>query len=154
MLSITIESPTTPDGRALIAGSQTALLEVFPPEDIFSLDPQELAIPAVRFFVGRSGGAALGCVASMDCGDYAEVKRLYVPAAGRGKGIAKALMAALEADAARRGIPVIRLETGDALLAAVALYRALGYQVRGPFGDYPEHPASRFMEKALREVVA
>ena len=149
MLTIAIESPVSPEGRALIAGSQTALLEVFPPQDIFSLDPQELANPAVHFLVARENGTALGCVASVRCGDYAEVKRLYVTTAGRGKGVARALMAALEAAALTDDMALIRLETGDALVAAVALYKALGYQVCGPFGDYSEHPASLFMEKHL-----
>ena len=92
---------------------------------------------------------ALGCVAMVACRDYAEVKRLYVPAQGRGRGLARALMAALEAQAKAAGKAFIRLETGDALVPAVALYRSLGYVARGPFGDYPEHPASLFMEKAL-----
>ena len=149
MLTISTESPTSPDGRALIAGSQLALLQAFPPEDIFTLDPEELAIPSIRFYVARDAGVALGCVALMACDGYGEVKRLFVTDAGRGKGIARALMAALEADARRSGLPWVRLETGNPLVAAVALYRALGYRVCGPFGDYPEHPASLFMEKPL-----
>ena len=30
-----------------------------------------------------------------------------------------------------------------------ALYRAVGFVVCGPFGAYPAHPASLFMEKPL-----
>ena len=88
-------------------------------------------------------------MALVDCSDYAEVKRLYVPAAGRGQGIARALMQALEKTARAMGKNAILLETGDALVAAVALYTALGYTKRGPFGAYPEHPASLFMGKQL-----
>ena len=33
--------------------------------------------------------------------------------------------------------------------AAQALYRRHGFATRGPFGDYPEHPHSVFMEKRL-----
>ena len=148
-LTIAAESPLTPEGRALIDGSQAALLEVFSPDEIFSFSPEELATPDVAFLVARDGGEPLACVAMVDCGDYAEVKRLYVPLAGRGRGLARALMAGLEARAKAAGKGRIMLETGDALVAAVALYRALGYRARGPFGDYPEHPASLFMEKAL-----
>jgi putative acetyltransferase len=148
-LTIAPESPLTPDGRALIAASQDALLEVFAPDEIFSFSPEELAGPEVAFLVAREGNGPLGCVAMVDCGDYAEVKRLFVPPEGRGRGLARRLMADLEARARAAGKRWVRLETGDALVAAVALYQTLGYRVRGPFGDYAEHPASLFMEKAL-----
>ena len=149
-LAITIESPCTPDGRALIAGSDAALLDVFLPDEIFTMEPEELAVPEARFFVARdAAGGLLGCVAMVDCGSYGEVKRLFVPAAGRGQGVARALMAALEAHARTAGLPIMRLETGPVLTAAIRLYDSLGYQRRGPFGDYADHPASLFMEKAL-----
>ena len=148
-LTISAESPLTEDGRRLIDGSQVALLEVFSPDEIFTFSATELASPDTAFLVAREAGAAFGCVAMVDCGDYVEVKRLYVPAEGRGKGVARALMAALETRAGQAGKSWVRLETGDALKPAVALYTALGYRVRGPFGDYPEHPASLFMEKTL-----
>jgi len=148
-LTITPESPLTQDGRRLIDGSQAALLEVFTPDEIFTFSPEELAAPDTTFLVARDGGVALGCVAMVDCGDYVEVKRLYVPTEGRGRGIARLLMEALETRAAGSGKGAVMLETGDALKPAVGLYSALGYRVRGPFGDYPEHPASLFMEKRL-----
>ena len=148
-LTITPESPLSPDGLALIDASQQALEEVFAPEDIFSFSPEELALPEVTFLVARQNANPMGCVAMVDCGDYAEVKRLYVGPAGRGKGVARALMAELEARAGALGHRYVRLETGDALGPATTLYRSLGYGVRGPFGNYPEHPASLFMEKPL-----
>lgn len=149
-ITITPESPLDDDGRRLVAESQCALEEVYPPEEIFSLDAAGLAREAAVFLVARDGGgAALGCVALVDCGGYGEVKRLYVRSAGRGSGVARQLMAALEVEAARRGLREVMLETGDRLLPAVALYRSLGYCARGPFGSYPEHPASLFMEKRV-----
>lgn len=148
-LVIAPESPLTPDGRALVDGSQSALLEVFSPEEIFTFSAEELAKPDVTFLVARDEGQALACVAMVDCGTYAEVKRLYVPPAGRGRGLARALMAEIETRARHSGKNWIRLETGEVLVAAVALYKSMGYRVCGPFGDYPEHPASLFMEKVL-----
>lgn len=149
IIAIAAESPLTPEGRALIEGSQQALLEVFSPDEIFSFTAEELALPEVTFLVARDESGPLGCVAMVDCGDYAEIKRLYVGARGRRKGVARQLMEELEALARARGFDRVRLETGDALVPAVQLYTALGYAVRGPFGDYPEHPASLFMEKTL-----
>ena len=148
-LRIAVESPVSEDGRALIAASQEYLLTVFGPEGIFSMSPEELAAPGIAFYIARDGGA-LGCVASVDCGDYVEVKRLFVPPSGRGRGVARALMGRLERDALAAGKEAVRLETGSELVGAVTLYRARGYSVCGPFGDYTEHPASLFMEKPLQ----
>ncbi len=149
-ITIFIDSPLASDGRKLVIESQAALEQAYPPEEIFSFDAAELAREAAAFFVARDGsGEALGCVALVDAGGYGEVKRLFVRPAGRGRGVAKLLMAALEAEAARRGLADVRLETGDRLEPAVGLYRSLGYRVRGPFGAYAEHPASLFMEKRV-----
>ena len=113
-LTISPESPLSADGCALIEGSQAALLDVFSPDEIFTFSPEELATPDVTFLVARDGGLAMGCVAMVDCGTYAEVKRLYVPDAGRGRGTARALMAALERQARAQGKTHVMLETGDA----------------------------------------
>ncbi len=149
MLTITIESPLSPDGLALLAGSDTALAAVFAPDENFTLDPQQLALPAIRFFVARSKGVPVGCVALMHCGDFGEVKRLFVAPAGRGLGVARALMAALETDAEAQGLAEVLLETSDRLVPALALYTSLGYRVRGRFGAYEDHPASLFMGKQV-----
>ena len=149
-MQIAITSPLTDTARALIDGSQAALLAVFGPDEIFTLTAEELAAtPGMTFYTATDGDIALGCVASLDCGDYVEVKRLFVTPAGRGRGVARALMARLEGDAARSGKAKVMLETGPQLVAATSLYRALGYRDRGPFGDYAPHPASLFMEKPL-----
>ena len=147
--TVTTESPLTADARALIEGSQEFLLQIYPPEQIFSFSPQELATPDVAFFVAREAGCALGCVALVDCGDYAEVKRLFVTHEGRGKGLARAMMDRVETHARAGGKAAIRLETGKALVRAVGLYEALGFRRCGRFGDFPDHPASLFMEKIL-----
>jgi putative acetyltransferase len=148
--TIATESPLSADGRALIAESQLALEAVYPPEEIFSLTPEELDREAAAFLVARDGaGRAQGCVALVDCGGYGEVKRLYVRPEGRGLGLARALMAAIEAEARGRDLAEVLLETGNRLGPAVALYERLGYRTRGPFGVYPEHPASLFMTKAV-----
>ncbi len=148
-LSIAPESPLTEDGRALVAESQAFLETVFPPDEIFSFSAEELATPDTTFFVARAAGAALGCVALVDMGGYGEIKRLYVRDAARGRGAARALIAALEARARALSLPLVRLESGAALVAACALYRAMGYRDCPPFGGYPDIDSNLFMEKAL-----
>lgn len=148
-LAISPESPLTLDGRRLIDGSEAALREVYTADECFTFTAEELDRPEVDFLVARKDGAAVGCVAMVRCDGYAEVKRLYVPQTARGLGIAKALMDKLEARARAAGLTRLRLETGPKLAAAVALYAARGYAECDRFGDYEDHPASRFMEKRL-----
>jgi len=148
-LVIATENPLTDDGRRLIEGSEAALRAVYTPDECFTFTAEELDRPEVAFLVARRDAKAFGCVALVTCDGYAEVKRLYVPDSARGLGIARALMDDLETRARAAGLPLVRLETGPKLAAAVALYAARGYTERGPFGDYADHPASLFMEKRL-----
>ncbi|NSX53980.1 GNAT family N-acetyltransferase [Parasulfitobacter algicola] len=148
-LTVHIESPLTQDAAILIQGSEAALRDVYTADECFSFTAAELDKPGISFFVARSNGAPVGCVALCAYETYGEIKRLYVDPTGRGLGIAKTLMAALETHAKDASLDQIKLETGDKLAAAVALYGRLGYKICGPFGDYSEHPASLFMEKSL-----
>lgn len=148
-LSISAESPLTKDAATLIAGSEAALREHYTADECFSFDTSQLAKPDTRFFVARKDDEPVGCVALVNYGSFGEIKRLFVPRTARGLGVAKALMDHLEADAQAQGLSIVRLETGDKLAAAVALYEARGYVRRGAFGDYEEIAASTFMEKLL-----
>lgn len=148
-MKIAPEDPLSPDGLALIEGSERALRQFYTVEESFAYSPQELAAPGVTFFVARDGGTPLGCVASADMGDYVEVKRLFVTPATQGKGVGRALMEHLEGAARDAGHSLARLETGDLLVAACALYAQMGYTRRAPFADYPDVPTSTFMEKPL-----
>lgn len=83
------------------------------------------------------------------CEGYGEIKRLYVPHAQRGKGLAKKIMVELERLLADRELAWARLETGIHQSEAIGLYEALGYRMCEPFGDYLPDPLSVFMEKKL-----
>lgn len=148
-LDISLISPGSDEAAPLLAGSQAAMEAVFDPEDLFTLDAEALIAARASFFVARLAGRAVGCVAAVPHGGYIEVKRLFVEKEARGHGTARALMGALEEHARAAPVPVVRLETGAALIAAVALYRALGYEECGAFGDYACAPSSLFMEKRL-----
>ncbi len=81
--------------------------------------------------------------------NYGEIKRLYVPNACRGKGLAKKIMTALEDHLIKHSILKSKLETGIKQPEAIGLYKKLGYKVCGPFGSYKEDPLSVFMSKRL-----
>ncbi|MBE9476181.1 MAG: GNAT family N-acetyltransferase [Proteobacteria bacterium] len=148
-IHITQESPITDDGHTLINGSEAALRAVYSADECFTFTADELLDDKVSFFVARKNGVAMGCVALVNEVAYGEVKRLYVPDHARGLGIAKVLMAHLETQAKAQGFRYVKLETGDKLVAAVALYKSLGYDVCEKFGPYEDDPVSLFMEKAL-----
>jgi putative acetyltransferase len=64
------------------------------------------------------------------------------------------VLAFLEAEALRRGVETLRLETGNLQPQALRLYERAGYARRGPFGDYDDDPHSVFLEKSLVRRIA
>ncbi len=149
MITIEPASPKEPDATALLEASHELQRSLYPPEHIFALSIDDLCAPGISFFVARSNGAALGCAALADMGDYGEIKSMFVDPAARGTGTGAALMHRLESLAQELGLPIMRLETGDDLYAAQRLYQRHGFTVCGPYGDYVEGPHSVFMEKRL-----
>lgn len=59
-----------------------------------------------------------------------EIKRVWAHSRHRRRGLARRVMAELEAEAGRRGIRSIMLTTGPRQPEAVALYLALGYEAQ------------------------
>ena len=62
---------------------------------------------------------------------------MYVRPAARSRGVAAALLAALEDAARARGYRVARLDTGPKQVHAQRLYRAAGYDEVPPYNDNP-----------------
>jgi putative acetyltransferase len=149
-MNIAPGDPLSPEGLALIDGSEQALRQFYTAEESFAYSPQELTAPGVTFYIARNErGLPLGCVASANMSTYVEVKRLFVIPSAQGTGLGRKLMTQLEQDARAAGHQLARLETGDLLVAACTLYKRMGYTRRGPFADYPDVPTSTFMEKPL-----
>ncbi|MFZ7088094.1 GNAT family N-acetyltransferase [Curtobacterium sp. RRHDQ10] len=70
-----------------------------------------------------------------------EVKHVYVDPAGRGLGVASAMMDVLERAAADRAATSIVLDTNDSLVAAGAMYVSRGYERIAPYNDNPNATA-------------
>lgn len=79
----------------------------------------------------------------------AEMKRVYVKAGHRGKGIATLLLRELEQWALQTGFNEIILETGLNQPEAIALYNKAGYVSVEKFGKYLESPNSICFKKYL-----
>ena len=156
-VSIALESPDQPEVIALIAELDAYQDALYPAESRYALDLAALRQSTVLFAVARdSSGCAIGCGAIVLCSEFGEVKRLYVSPRGRGRGVAKRLLALLESRAHESGCELLTLETGPYQPEALALYGAAGYERRGPFGGYANDPLSVFMQKRLpaRHVVS
>ncbi|MFF2406576.1 GNAT family N-acetyltransferase [Streptomyces sp. NPDC058092] len=80
----------------------------------------------------------------------AEIKRMFVIPEGRGNGLARRILAALEADARAAGRSRMVLETGDKQPEAIALYTSSGYTLCEKFGHYRTYESSLCFAKPLR----
>ncbi|WP_437818266.1 GNAT family N-acetyltransferase [Sorangium sp. So ce1078] len=67
----------------------------------------------------------------------------------RGRGVARAVLAALEEEARRLGVTRLVLETGERQPEALALYSRTGFRRIPPFGEYVDSPLSVCLEKLL-----
>ncbi len=148
-ISINRVDPAVPAVRQLIEELDAYMIPLYPAESNHLLDIEALRQPQMRFFAAVVDGKMLACGGCWLRLDYAEIKRVYVNPAARGLGLAKKLMQAIEDEARVHGMAIARLETGIHQPEAVGLYRALGYEHRGPFGEYTQDPNSVFMEKQL-----
>ena len=147
-MTIAIELPDQPEVIALIAELDAYQDTLYPPESRHALDLTALGQPNVLFAVARdNAGRAIGCGAIVLYPEFGEIKRMYVSPHGRGRGVAKKLLALLESQAIGSGCKLLKLETYQH--EALALYASAGYERRGPFGDYTNDPLSVFMQKHL-----
>ena len=109
--------------------------------------------PAARYLVAVMGGDAVACGALLAADmDVAEVTRLYVRPAYRGRGLARRMLAALEDFAVARGHRVLRLEIDVTSPEAIALFLATGYRPIPRFGAYLRYDGSRCFEKRFDDA--
>ncbi|BBF43538.1 predicted acetyltransferase [Lachnospiraceae bacterium KM106-2] len=79
----------------------------------------------------------------------AELKRVFVRKEYRGKGLSKKLVKSIEQWANEEGYEKMILETGAPLVAAMGLYKRIGYQIIPNYGQYVTMKDSICMEKCL-----
>ena len=109
----------------------------------------EFAAPGV-FLVADLDGRPVGCGGLRPlAGGEADLKRMFVEPSVRGRGVARALLAALVDHARRHGLTRLVLETGTEQPEAVALYESAGWSPIPPFGHYAHDPRTRCYELRL-----
>lgn len=103
--------------------------------------------------VAYDGEIPVGCAAFKKYDDEcAELKRVFIKREYRGKGISYELMEHLENAAREQGFRHLILESGEALVAAMALYKKIGYEVIPNYGQYKDMPDSVCMKKRLQDI--
>lgn len=142
-----IEERATGDGElaALLDAAFAELVARYGPEGRSGVHGR------ARFLVASAEGRAAGCGALQPTDDpsTAELKRMYVMPGFRGRGIASAVLAALERLGADLGYSGIKLATGERQPEAIALYESRGYLRVEPYGKYVGDPLARCYRKAL-----
>ncbi len=129
--------------RALIESLNAELTGAYPEPGAthFGLDPADVSGGRGSFLVIYQEGNPVGCGAvRLIDPETAELKRMYVAPAARGRGLGRRLVAALETEARALGVRRLVLETGIRQSAALALYCSTGFQPIPLYGEYLRSP--------------
>ena len=152
---IALDDPGVDDIRALLEQHLALMYELSPPEDVHALDLDGLRTPDISFYSLREDGTllAVGALKQLDA-EHAEIKSMHTASAARGRGLGRTMLDHLLAEAHRRDVARVSLETGsqDGFAPARGLYASAGFDLTGPFADYRESPNSTFMTLELQSA--
>jgi GNAT superfamily N-acetyltransferase len=131
-----------PPASDLVAAMVTEMRALYGPIDgpgMPSATPADFAPPHGTFLVGfdERGTPICGGGVKRLGDDAAEIKRMYIVPAARGRGLARVLLRALEDAARDLGYTTVRLDTGPRQPHAQALYESAGYRAIGNFNANP-----------------
>jgi len=140
------------DVQALLAYHFDQMRETSPPEACHVLPISGLRDPAVTFWSARESGSLMGIGALKELAlTHGEVKSMRTAPAAIGRGIGRALLHHIVAEARSRGYRRLSLETGstEPFAAALLIYESEGFVPCGPFGGYQDTPFTRFFARKL-----
>ncbi|MBQ5786651.1 MAG: GNAT family N-acetyltransferase [Oscillospiraceae bacterium] len=117
-------------------------------EEILHLE-EKYGPPKGQIYLVFVDGELAGCVGMKPSDDsHAELKRLYVRPAFRGRNLGETLTRRIMDDARKAGYRYLRLDTLPGLKNALKLYRRLGFREIDPYYDCLV-PGTIFMEIEL-----
>jgi len=100
--------------------------------------PGKYAPPRGRLAIAWIGGQPAGCVALRPIDDLrCEGKRLFVPERFRSRGVGRALLDWLIAEARSAGYTELLADTLPVMERALAMYQRLGFEPTAPYLDSP-----------------
>ena len=142
-------APPASDLLAAMVAEMATLYGAIDGPDMPSATAADFSPPRGTFLVGFDEDGTPVCGGGVKRLDdrAAEIKRMYVVPAARGRGHARALLRALEDAARGLGYATVRLDTGPRQAHAQAMYEAAGYRAIGNFNANPV--ASYWGEKEL-----
>ncbi len=144
--------------QELVATVQAEYVDRYGGPDEAAVEPGEFDPPDGLFLVGLLDGAPVATGGwrpiGSDGGDTVEIKRMFVVAGARRRGLARRMLAALEESAAAAGARRIVLNTGDRQPEAIELYESSGYVPVDGFGHYACHPGAIFYGKSVSTSAA
>jgi DNA-binding MarR family transcriptional regulator/GNAT superfamily N-acetyltransferase len=150
--TVRLEETAPTDPRA-VAAMSAYFAEIgerfgFEPGDAWRLDAASMTAPGGFFVVATSDREPVACGGVQRLPDgAAEIKRMWVHPGWRGAGLGARLLGHLEGVARQRGHEVVRLDTNDTLLEAIAMYERAGYR---PIERYNDNEWARcWFEKTL-----
>ena len=152
-VDVRLDDLTGSEVRELLAEHLRSMAHLSPPESVHALDIDALRKPGITFWTVWSDNELLGCGALKELEPgHGEIKSMRTVAAHRQKGVARAMLNHIIAEASRRSYARLSLETGSApaFEPARRLYASFGFAHCAPFGDYGEDPNSVFMTRTLR----
>jgi GNAT superfamily N-acetyltransferase len=146
------EELSAPVVQQLISTLNAELEARYPEEgaNFFRLEPEEVVEGRGAFLVAYLAGAPVGCgaVRQIEPG-LAEIKRMYVDPAVRGRRVGRQIVDALETHARKLGAKRIVLETGPRQPDAIAMYQHAGFAEIPLYGEYIGSQFSVCMAKDL-----
>jgi putative acetyltransferase len=137
---------------ALLAEHLDGMARHSPQKSMHALDLPALQAPDITFWTAWDDAELLGCGALKELdASHGEIKSIRTASAHLGKGVAAAILSHIIVEAKRRSYSRLSLETGSGAVfdPAHSLFRKLGFDFCGPFGDYRDDPFSRFMTLKL-----
>ena len=145
--------PCGGDALALLREAASEARKLYP--EHFTVDaPRPVNPPTPKrgvYLIGYQDGNPVACGALRPIDDACvEIRRMFVTAAARRKGLAQAILRELEIRATGFSYTIMRLETGNRQLSAMALYETLGFKRIAPFGAYVNDPLSTCFENIVR----
>ena len=141
------------DVEALLAHHFAEMRADSPPEACHVLSSQSLRSPNIRFFTARDADGEIlgvGALQSIEAG-HGEVKSMRTAPAALGRGVGRAILDRLVAEARAAGMTRLSLETGNSPLfdAANRLYLNSGFTRCEPFGCYKPTPFTHFYSRSI-----